>query len=74
MGDQTKPKQGDGSSFFHQSWAIVGGTLMVQIRTERVLLGDEYVEIGKVMGELERLAELLGAPDPTDEQPTKEQP
>ena len=54
-----------GSCFFHQSWPINGGALMVQIRTDRPLIDAEYVELGKVVGELERLAGILAwvAPD-----------
>ena len=52
------------SSYFYQSWPIVGGALVVEIRTSRVLLGDEYVELGKAMAELERIAGMLGEPDP----------
>jgi hypothetical protein len=55
MTDPTTPC----STFFHQSWPIAEGTLLVQLRTNRVLLGDEFVELGKVMAEVERLAEML---------------
>jgi hypothetical protein len=68
------PDPSPGASFFHQSWPIVGGTLMVQIRTDRVLLGDEYIEIGKVMGEMERLADMLGTPKKPDLEEEKATP
>jgi hypothetical protein len=53
---------------FYQQWPIIGGQIRVEIRTSRTLLGDEFIEVGKVMGEVERLADMLagGGPEAED--------
>jgi hypothetical protein len=62
--DSSRPTDQVGSTFFHQSWPIAGGSMMIQIRTNRPLIDGEYVELGKVVGELERLAGMLSWVDP----------
>jgi hypothetical protein len=64
MPDQPAPSPG---TLFYQQWPIIEGHIRVEIRTSRTLLGNEFIEVGKVMAEVERLAELLGAPDPDEE-------
>lgn len=59
----------EGSTFFHQSWPINGGSLMIQIRTSRPLIGGEYEELGKVIGEVERLAGMLSWVEPEKADP-----
>jgi hypothetical protein len=49
-----------GSSYFHQQWPIYGGALTLELRTTRVLLGDEWTAVGKAVAEVEILAEMLG--------------
>jgi hypothetical protein len=57
---------------FYQQWPIVGGQIRVEIRTNRTVLGDEFIEVGKVMGEVERLAEMLADRDSEAAPTTKE--
>jgi hypothetical protein len=71
--NDSRPADQAGSTFFHQSWPIAGGSMMIQIRTSRPLIDTEYVELGKAIFELEHLAELLGVDRgdfPLPEEPT----
>ena len=42
-----------------QSWEIPGGSLTFEIRSDRSLPAEAFMQIGKVMSEVEKLKELL---------------
>jgi hypothetical protein len=57
--DDNRPDPIAGTTFFQQRWPITAGTIVITLSTNRVLLADEFIKVGKVMGEVERLAEML---------------
>ena len=59
---QTGARQG--TPVVHQTWAIDGGSIVFEIRTDKPLPATAFTTVGEVVASLERLAETLGARAP----------
>jgi hypothetical protein len=49
-----------GTPVVHQTWAIDGGSIVFEIRTDEPLPATAFTTVGEVVASLERLAETLG--------------
>jgi hypothetical protein len=55
----TQPGARQGTPVVHQMWAIDGGSIVFEIRTDRPLPASAFATVGEVVASLERLAETL---------------
>lgn len=58
---RTQPVARQGTPVVHQTWAIDGGSIVFEIRTDRPLPATAFTTVGQVVASLEVLAETLGA-------------
>jgi len=49
-----------------QSWEIGGGSLDIEIRLNQSLPAEAFIQLGKVMGEVEKLKAILADEDEAD--------
>jgi hypothetical protein len=57
--ERTQPGPRQGTPVVHQMWAIEGGSIVFEIRTDRPLPASAFATVGEVVASLERLAETL---------------
>lgn len=61
---RTQPVARLGTPVVHQTWAIDGGSIVFEIRTEKPLPATAFATVGEVVASLEHLAETLAPPAP----------
>lgn len=61
---RTQPAGLQGTPVVHQTWAIHGGAIVFEIRTDKPLPATAFVTVGEVVASLEHLAETLAPPAP----------
>jgi hypothetical protein len=61
---RTQPAALHGTPVVHQSWAIDGGAIVFEIRTDKPLPATAFATVGEVVASLEHLAETLAPPAP----------
>ena len=54
----------NGTPVVHQVWAIDGGSIVFEIRTDKPLPATAFATVGDVVASLEHLAETLAPPAP----------
>jgi hypothetical protein len=59
---QTQGMARGGTPVVHQTWAIDGGSIVFEIRTDKPLPATAFTTVGQVVASLELLAETLGPP------------
>lgn len=59
-----QPAARQGPPVVHQAWAIDGGSIVFEIRTDKPLPATAFATVGEVVGSLEHLAETLAPPAP----------
>ena len=57
---RTQAAARQGAPVVHQTWAIEGGSIVFEIRTDKPLPATAFTTVGEVVASLERLAETLG--------------
>jgi hypothetical protein len=57
---RTQAAARQGTPVVHQTWAIDGGSIVFEIRTDNPLPAKAFTTVGEVVASLERLAESLG--------------
>lgn len=63
---RTQPAARQGPPVVHQAWAIDGGSIVFEIRTDKPLPATAFATVGEVVASLEHLAETLAPPAPQD--------
>jgi len=61
---RTQPATGQGTPVVHQVWAIDGGSIVFEIRTDKPLPATAFATVGEVVASLEHLAETLAPETP----------
>ncbi len=61
---RTQPVARQGTPRVHQTWAIDGGSIVFEIRTDMPLPATAFATVGEVVASLEHLAETLAPPAP----------
>jgi hypothetical protein len=61
---RTQPAPRQGTPVVHQTWAIDGGSIVFEIRTDKPLPATAFSTVGEVVASLEHLAETLAPPAP----------
>lgn len=61
---RTQPPARQGTPVVHQTWAIDGGSIVFEIRTDKPLPATAFATVGEVVASLEHLAETLAPPAP----------
>lgn len=56
---RTQPAARQGTPVVHQTWAIDGGSIVFEIRTDKPLPATAFATVGEVVASLEHLAETL---------------
>ena len=56
---RTQPVARQGTPVVHQTWAIDGGSIVFEIRTDKPLPASAFATVGEVVASLEHLAETL---------------
>jgi hypothetical protein len=59
-----QPAARQGTPVVHQAWAIDGGSIVFEIRTDKPLPATAFATVGEVVASLEHLAERLAPPAP----------
>lgn len=59
-----QPAARQGTPVVHQAWAIDGGSIVFEIRTDKPLPATAFATVGEVVASLEHLAETLAPPAP----------
>jgi hypothetical protein len=59
-----QPTARQGTPVVHQAWAIDGGSIVFEIRTDKPLPATAFATVGDVVASLEHLAETLAPPAP----------
>lgn len=59
---RTQPVARQGTPVVHQTWAIDGGSIVFEIRTDKPLPATAFGTVGEVVASLEHLAETLAPP------------
>lgn len=59
---RTQPAARQGTPVVHQTWAIDGGSILFEIRTDQPLPATAFATVGEVVASLEHLAETLAPP------------
>jgi hypothetical protein len=59
-----QPAARQGTPVVHQAWAIDGGSIVFEIRTDKPLPATAFATVGDVVASLEHLAETLAPPAP----------
>lgn len=61
---RAQPAARQGTPVVHQAWAIDGGSIVFEIRTDKPLPATAFPTVGEVVASLEHLAETLASPAP----------
>jgi hypothetical protein len=64
VGHRTSPGRSD-APVVHQSWAIAGGRIVFEIRSDRPLPASAFATVGEVVASLENLAKTLDVEKPS---------